>query len=227
MNALLNAPLTVQPNNFYDSQHVAHVREPEKRTSLANCKLETLQEEEAHDFNTKFASKLPRFSSAGIHTTHLELNESSYPLDQQSLAYLLQKETHLYKGHHLHDHIVKIGLNHDLFFENMTLNMYGRCGALNDAHYIFLGMPKDDAASWNAMISVYAQHGHDRDAIHLFMEMRRQSVVLTRVTFMSVLNACDHPAALMEGVKIHAIMVESGYEGSELLGTALVSMYGK
>ncbi|KAH7434752.1 hypothetical protein KP509_06G033000 [Ceratopteris richardii] len=144
----------------------------------------------------------------------------------KSIATLLQSETNIEQGRALHDHIIKIGLDHNQFFENMTLNMYGRCGALEDAHFMFLSSSKDTAA-WNAMISVYTQYGFEKDALQLFNEMLHQSIKLTIVTFMSVLSSCNHPSALMDGFMVHSHLVENGFEGNPLLGSALVTMYGK
>ncbi|KAI5061639.1 hypothetical protein GOP47_0024144 [Adiantum capillus-veneris] len=218
---LLSPPARLWP--YSDTLILADGFEPQKG-SLANRSLEISQKNGSQISNPSSAAR--RASTTPAQTDHFNWNDVNLPLNKQSLATLLKEETHLYKCHYLHHYLTKIGLDRNVFFKNMTLNMYGRCGALDDAHHLFLCSRKDTPA-WNAMIGIFTQNGHHKDALQLFFEMQHQSVELTSITFMNVLTSCDHPSTLMDGVVIHAFIVEYGFEGNEFLGSALVTMYGK
>lgn len=68
--------------------------------------------------------------------------------------------------------------------------MYGRCGSLESARKLFDGMFKRDLVTWNAMIALYAQNGHDKEALQLLRQMQQAGVVPDKVTLISSLTAC-------------------------------------
>ena len=51
---------------------------------------------------------------------------------------------------------VKHGIDQDALLGNLLLQMYGSCGALEDACWVFNSMQKRDQFSWNFMIRVHA-----------------------------------------------------------------------
>eukprot|EP00252_Welwitschia_mirabilis_P000939 TRINITY_DN10925_c0_g1_i1.p1 TRINITY_DN10925_c0_g1~~TRINITY_DN10925_c0_g1_i1.p1 ORF type:complete len:141 (+),score=34.03 TRINITY_DN10925_c0_g1_i1:31-423(+) len=65
----------------------------------------------------------------------------------------------LERGKVVHSLIVKSGLEQHVIIDCSLVNMYAKCGRIEDAEQVFETSPKEDAASWNAMISAYAQHG--------------------------------------------------------------------
>ena len=75
-------------------------------------------------------------------TTSSRLNSPLYPVDQRDLVALLHKECHLQLGYEKHDHFIKLGLDQNVFIENMILNMYGRCGDLYASEAMFQMAPK-------------------------------------------------------------------------------------
>ena len=108
---------------------------------------------------------------------------------------------------------------------NALVNMYGKCGSIEDALHIFDIMQQRDLISWSAMVSVYAKHGHDKASFHMFRNMQEEGILPNRVTFISVLSACAHSSAIVEGKRIHSRIIQCG--GDVVLETALVNFYGK
>ena len=43
------------------------------------------------------------------------------------------------------------------------VDMYSKCGCLEDAHKVIDQVPKRNMISWNELLLVYAQHGHGRE----------------------------------------------------------------
>ena len=58
------------------------------------------------------------------------------------------------------------GLN-DAFISKQTkvdlVDMYSKCGCLEDARKVFDQVLEQNTVSWNAIILGYAQHGHGRE----------------------------------------------------------------
>ncbi|KAH7281932.1 hypothetical protein KP509_35G004200 [Ceratopteris richardii] len=66
----------------------------------------------------------------------------------------------LEKGEQIHQEIAQQGLlEKDIILGNALVNMYGKCGNIMMAEKVFVGLPLRDLVSWNAMLSVYVQHG--------------------------------------------------------------------
>ncbi|PAN09227.1 hypothetical protein PAHAL_2G006100 [Panicum hallii] len=86
------------------------------------------------------------------------------------------------------------------------IDMYYKCGSLEDAIAVFDGLHDKDIVVWNAMINGYAMHGHSRKAIEMFNQLRAQGLWPTDITFIGVLNACSHSGLVDEGCKFFKSM---------------------
>lgn len=96
------------------------------------------------------------------------------------------------QGKQIHVHVVKSGFMGDIFAGNSLVNMYAKCGSIEDAGCAFSEIPVRGVISWSAMIGGLAQHGHGKEALNLFNEMLDEGVPPNHVTLISVLYACNH-----------------------------------
>ncbi|KAL3612908.1 hypothetical protein D5086_003928, partial [Populus alba] len=80
----------------------------------------------------------------------------------------------------------------DVFVGTCLIDMYGKCGKLDDAISLFYQVPRKNSVPWNAMISCYGVHGDGEKALELFREMRAERVKPDHITFVSLLSACSH-----------------------------------
>ncbi|KAM1045770.1 hypothetical protein FF1_036676 [Malus domestica] len=51
----------------------------------------------------------------------------------------------------------------DPFVGNSLVNMYAKCGSIEDEDRAFTEVPERGIVSWSAMIGGLAQHGHGRE----------------------------------------------------------------
>ncbi|KAH9292649.1 hypothetical protein KI387_042166 [Taxus chinensis] len=102
-------------------------------------------------------------------------------------------------GRQLHGRIVIDGFESDEFVSCSLADMYVKCGSIKHARGLFDDLHKFDVVSWNVMISGYAQHGHGREALELFEEMKETGLKPDRITFIGVLSACSHLGLADEG----------------------------
>ena len=77
-------------------------------------------------------------------------------------------------GRRIHAHIIKTKYKLDIILVNSLLNMYSKCGSIDDARSIFDNINSKDIVSWNAMISGYGQHGNAKESINLFNKCNNQ-----------------------------------------------------
>ncbi|CAL9205043.1 unnamed protein product [Musa hybrid cultivar] len=105
----------------------------------------------------------------------------------------------------IHDYIERTKLALDGQLGVALVDMYSKCGRLEDALKVFetSGTSVDH---WNAMIGGLAIHGRGNLALQLFWEMKRCSLKPDDITFIGVLNACSHAGLVKEGLMCFEIM---------------------
>lgn len=102
------------------------------------------------------------------------------------------------QGKQIHVHTLKLGFMSDAFAGNSLVNMYAKCGCIDDATRSFSMLHDKGIVSWSAMIGGLAQHGHGKEALQLFDQMVKQGVRPNHVTLVSVLCACSHAGLVSE-----------------------------
>lgn len=132
----------------------------------------------------------------------------------------------LAEGKQMHAYIVGSRLGSDTIAGTALVDMYSKCGCLEDALRIFNEIPKQDTALWNAMIAAYVQNGQDRDALRLFHHMQQGKVKPSYFTFINVLSACARQADLTEVKLAHTLLVANNIEINDVLRTSFINMYG-
>ncbi|RLN29383.1 hypothetical protein C2845_PM05G05980 [Panicum miliaceum] len=69
------------------------------------------------------------------------------------------------------------------------MEMYAKCGCIDQALQLFNGMPEKDVISWSTAIGGLAAHGRAREAVRLFDAMNREGRVRPNgVTFLGLLS---------------------------------------
>lgn len=84
-----------------------------------------------------------------------------------------------------------------LTLSNAMIDMFAKCGGIDDALRVFDGMSVRSIVTWTSMIDGLAVHGRGSEAVALFEEMKRSGVAPDDVAFIGVLSACSH-AGLVE-----------------------------
>jgi pentatricopeptide repeat protein len=109
-------------------------------------------------------------------------------------------------GRQLHSYLIRSGHMSSVFSGSALLDMYGKCGCLDEALQTFDEMPERNSISWNAVISAYAHYGQAKNAIKMFEGMLRYGHTPDSVTFLSVLSACSHNGLAEECMEYFEMM---------------------
>ncbi|XP_057954503.1 pentatricopeptide repeat-containing protein At2g13600-like [Malania oleifera] len=108
----------------------------------------------------------------------------------------------LQMGKQFHGLVLKFGLETSVVVGSAVVDMYSKCGELNEALKEFQSMPERDIVSWNGIICGFAQNGDCEEALKLYAEMVRlgPSIIAPNdVTFVGILGACVHNGLVQEG----------------------------
>ncbi|CAK9266694.1 unnamed protein product [Sphagnum jensenii] len=133
----------------------------------------------------------------------------------------------LEEGRCAHEQIIECGWDSDVFVGSSLVDMYAKCGSMEDAQRVFNKMPSHDVVTWNSMILGHVKCGQGQKALELFQQMNKEGVQPDSVTFVGVLNACASIVALEEGRCVHQQIIESGWDSNVFVGNSLVDMYAK
>ncbi|KAF5449134.1 hypothetical protein F2P56_029611 [Juglans regia] len=128
------------------------------------------------------------------------MKRAGFPPDQSTLTSVLRACTGLALlelGRQVHVQVLKF--DQDLILNNALLDMYCKCGSLEDSNYVFTRMLEKDVISWSTMIAGLAQNGFSREALNLFQSMKESGVKPNYITILGVLFACSHAGLVEDG----------------------------
>ncbi|XP_057846895.2 pentatricopeptide repeat-containing protein At2g39620 [Cryptomeria japonica] len=133
----------------------------------------------------------------------------------------------LEQGMDIHQIITEGGFLSDIVVGNCLVDMYIKCGRMDEAREVFDRMTQRDVISWTAIIAGYTQNGYVDKALEIFKQMQLAGVKPNSTTFVSILPACAKLGALEQGMDIHQSIGEGGFLPDVTVATALVDMYAK
>jgi len=114
----------------------------------------------------------------------------------------------LEEGRCTHEQIIQSGWNSAVFVGNWLVDMYAKCGSMEDAKRVFDKMPLQDVVSWNSILGGFAMNGHGKEALTYFEQMCEEGVQPDDITFVCLLSACSHSGLVHEGMCFYASMKE-------------------
>lgn len=131
-------------------------------------------------------------------------------------------------GQQIHARILKSGCKPDVHLSSSMVNMYAKCGTLQDAMSLFTQSKTRNVVLWTAMISSLAIHGHGEEAVQLFQTMQNEGMTPNQVTFLGVLTACSYAGLVREGCEYFRMMREVyGLKPGVEHFTCMVDLYGR
>ncbi|XP_031268876.1 pentatricopeptide repeat-containing protein At3g18970-like [Pistacia vera] len=101
----------------------------------------------------------------------------------------------------------------DVFIGTGLVDMYSKCGCLDNALLIFRLMREKNVLTWTALATGLAIHGKGNEAMMLLDSMRACGVKPNAVTFTSLFSACCHSGLIEEGLHLfHNMKTKFGVE---------------
>ncbi|CAI0625630.1 unnamed protein product [Linum tenue] len=126
-----------------------------------------------------------------------------------SLASIVSQLGALGQGMLIHARVIKDSMWSDIYVGTCLVDLYGKCGRLDDAVSLFDEVPRQSSVPWNAIISCHGVHGHGERALEFFREMLDGEVKPDHVTFVSLLSACSHSGLVSDGEWCFCLMQEN------------------
>lgn len=128
----------------------------------------------------------------------------------------------LKQGREVHALIVTGGYASDIFVGSSLVDMYAKCGVLEESQRVFDGMPRKNSVSWTALLGGYCRKGEFEVVLELFRSMEKDLY-----SFGTLLRACAGLAAEKHGMEAHCQYLKRGSWRDVVVESALVDLYAK
>ncbi|PON36414.1 DYW domain containing protein [Parasponia andersonii] len=110
----------------------------------------------------------------------------------------------------VHEDILRSQSSLEVSTYNRIIEMYSRCGSMEDAFLVFNKMPLQNLTSWDIMITWLAKNGFGWDAIDLFTEFKQAGRRPDGQMFIGVFQACSVVGDIDEGM-LHFESMSKGF----------------
>jgi pentatricopeptide repeat protein len=92
----------------------------------------------------------------------------------------------------LNDRIIRNGQISSVSVATSLIDMYAKCGSMDEAQSMFDGMSTRTVVTWNVLISGYTQGGQYHTDLLIFDRMKKQKEVIlpVKVKYLCILKAC-------------------------------------
>ncbi|XP_021836367.1 pentatricopeptide repeat-containing protein At1g03540 [Spinacia oleracea] len=129
----------------------------------------------------------------------------------------------LKQGKEVHARVITAGLCGNVVAQSSLIDMYGKCGRVEDSQRVFDKMRKRNAVSWCALLNGYCQNGLFENVVKLFKMMEDPDVY----SFGTLIRACAGLSAVKQGKEVHCQYIRKGGRGHVIVESALVDLYAK
>ncbi|KAJ9543267.1 hypothetical protein OSB04_022974 [Centaurea solstitialis] len=134
------------------------------------------------------------------------------------------------QGRQVHAQALKDETVNDVIVGSALIDMYSKCGDVDEARLFFDTMTTKNTVTWNEMIHGYAQNGRGDEGVSLYEDMisNESGEKPDAITFVAVLTACSHSGLIDDGVRIfNSMLQEHGVEPISDHYTCIIDCLGR
>ncbi|KAL4578485.1 hypothetical protein LXL04_014608 [Taraxacum kok-saghyz] len=144
-------------------------------------------------------------------STFNQMTKQGITPDEITMATVISACAHLGTldiGKKIHLYIAKNRFNLDVYIGSALIDMYAKCGNLDQSLLVFYKLPEKNLFCWNSIIEGLASHGYAKESLKMFTQMKKEYIKPNGITFISVLTACTHGGLVKEGRMYFQSMIQ-------------------
>jgi pentatricopeptide repeat protein len=166
----------------------------------------------AISWNTMIAANLHHGHGEEALKLFMDMRHAGNKLDHVCLTECLSSSASLAsleEGMQLHCLGVKSGLDANTHVINAAMDMYGKCGKMDEMLKMLPDPATRPTQCWNTLISGYARYGYFKEAEDTFKQMVSIGQKPDYVTFVGLLSACSHAGLIDKGIEYYKSMTST------------------
>ncbi|KAE8729576.1 Pentatricopeptide repeat-containing protein [Hibiscus syriacus] len=175
----------------------------------------------AHEQNGNEEATLAHFASM-LHSG-MEPDEFTYGSVLKACA----GQKALDYGMGIHNRTIKSGVVLHSFVGSALVDMYCKCGMMEEAENIHDRIEQKSMVCWNAIISGFSLQKESEEAQNFFSRMLEIGVKPDHFTYATVLDTCANLATIGLGKQIHAQIIKLELQSDVYICSTLLDMYSK
>lgn len=158
----------------------------------------------------------------------VDMNIDSYVVLLSALSEFSAPDEGIRKGREVHAHLIRTGsIDVKVALGNGLVNMYAKCGSINDARSVFNLMINRDLVSWNSLIAGFDHNECFESSGMVYREMRRTGLVPVNFTLISTLSSCASLGWIRLGQQIHGEGLKFGLDLDVSVSNSLLALYAE
>ncbi|MCO5580813.1 hypothetical protein L7F22_034684 [Adiantum nelumboides] len=130
-------------------------------------------------------------------------------------------------GLSIHFELCKLGFEKDPYMQSILVEMYSKCGLLEEAESIFKGADCIDIVLWSSMLGAQVLCSNHELAFKTYEQMLANGISPDKVVFLFLLQACGNAGKISEGFQVHNWITLRSLEKDVGIENTLISMYAK
>mgnify|MGYP000140803485 CR=1 FL=1 len=103
------------------------------------------------------------------------------------------------EGRAVHSYVIDGNHELDASASSALVDMYVKCGRLEDAKAMLERSPERSISTWTTLIAGYARHNDYLSALALLNEMQKEGLKPNTITYISLIAACSHVGLIDDG----------------------------
>lgn len=111
----------------------------------------------------------------------------------------------------IHGFIKRKGWELDVILGTALIDMYGKCGRIEEGLSVFHKMKEKNIFTWNAIIKGLALAKNVEEAVFWFTRMKQEGFMADKVTLLEMLCACSHSGFVDMGRQIFCSLIQGKY----------------
>jgi len=133
----------------------------------------------------------------------------------------------LKEGHQIHGILLKLGIQTDFCIESALMDMYSKCGSVEDAWKIFESAAQLDGVTLTVILVGFAQNGFEEEAIQLFVKIVKAGIEVDPDMVSAFLGAFGVGTSMALGTQIHSFVIKKSFSNNTFVSNGLINMYSK
>ncbi|KAI5057792.1 hypothetical protein GOP47_0027807 [Adiantum capillus-veneris] len=111
------------------------------------------------------------------------------------------------QGRMVHHQILKDGFDSDISVGSALVDMYAKCGSVQEAHTLFDKLSEKNIVTWGALITGYAQLGYHELVDRCLQNMIQEGLTPSPIIYVNVFASCSHAGRVEDSKKYFKAMV--------------------